>query len=60
MTFELMMNPSEHGIVLKKSFEHSIVILDAIESGNNKKPFRERLDYKEFYNETINKDVNLS
>lgn len=42
-----------------KSIETSIRVIDAFNEANKRKPFRERADYREFYNDAINKDVNL-
>lgn len=33
--------------------------MDVFNDANNKKPFKQRVDYREFYNDAINKDVNL-
>jgi HECT-domain (ubiquitin-transferase) len=60
ITISLMMNQMEDGIRWQKEYEHAIVILDVLEAANSKKPFKQRLDYKEFYNDAINKDLNLS
>lgn len=37
----------------------AVRVLDVFNDANNLKPFKERLHYKEFYNDAINKDVNL-
>lgn len=34
-------------------------VIDVFNEANNKKPIKERIDYKEFYNDAINKEVNL-
>lgn len=41
------------------NIETAIRVLDVFNDANMKKPFRERVDYKDFYNDAINKDVNL-
>jgi len=33
--------------------------MDVFNDANNQKPSKERVEYKEFYNDAINKDVNL-
>ncbi len=35
-------------------------ILDVLNEANNHKPFGERVSYKEFYNDAINKEVDLN
>lgn len=42
-----------------KFIETSIWVIDAFHEANKRKHFRERVDYREFYNDAINKDVNL-
>jgi len=42
-----------------KDIEMAVRVLDVFNDANNLKPFKERLHYKEFYNDAINKDVNL-
>ena len=42
-----------------ENIETAIRVLDVFNDANMKKPFRERVDYKDFYNDAINKDVNL-
>jgi len=37
----------------------AVRVLDVFNDANNLKPIKERLHYKEFYNDAINKDVNL-
>jgi hypothetical protein len=34
-------------------------VLDVFNDANNLKRIKERVDYKEFYNDAINKEVNL-
>ena len=34
-------------------------VLDVFNDANNLKPVKERIEYKDFYNDDINKDVNL-
>lgn len=36
------------------------MVLDVLKSGNNKKPYRERVLYKEFHNDAVNKDLDLN
>lgn len=42
-----------------KFIETSIRVIDTFNEANKRKPFRERADYRDFYNDAINKDVNL-
>lgn len=44
----------------KHSFEQAIMVLDVLQNGNNKKPYRERVPYKEFYNDAVNKDLDIN
>ena len=44
----------------KHTFEQAIIVLDALQSGNKKKPYRNRVDYKEFYNDAVNKDLDIN
>jgi hypothetical protein len=55
MTISLMVNQR-----WKHSFEQTIMVLDILQSGNKKKPYRERLDHKEFYNDAVNKDLDIN
>jgi len=41
------------------TIETSIRVLDIFHEANKRKSFRARLDYREFYNDAINKDVHL-
>lgn len=47
------------GMFSGKSIEAAVRVVDAINEANNMKPVKERVDYKEFYNDAINKEVNL-
>ena len=42
-----------------KDIEIAVRVLDVFNDANNLKSIKERVDYKEFYNDAINKDVNL-
>jgi hypothetical protein len=47
------------GMFSGKDIETAVRVLDVFNEANNLKPFKERIDYKEFYNDAINKEVNL-
>lgn len=47
------------GVFSGKDIEVAVRVLDIFNEANNLKPFGERVDYKEFYNDAINKEVNL-
>ncbi len=47
------------GTFTGKDIEVAVRVLDVFNDANLLKPFKERVDYKEFYNDAINKDVNL-
>lgn len=36
------------------------MVLDVLQSGNNKKSYRQRVDHKEFYNDAVNKDLDIN
>ena len=42
-----------------KDIENAVRVLDVFNDANNIKPFKERVDYREFYNDAINKEVKL-
>lgn len=42
-----------------ENIETAIRVIDVFHEANKKKRFRARLDYREFYNDAINKDVHL-
>lgn len=42
-----------------RDIEAAVRVLDVLNDVNNKRNQKERIDYKEFYNDSINKDVNL-
>ena len=42
-----------------KSIEIAVRVLDVFNDANNLKPLKERILYKEFYNDAINREVNL-
>ena len=42
-----------------KDIEVAVRVLDVFNEANNLKALKERVDYKEFYNDAINKEVNL-
>jgi hypothetical protein len=43
-----------------KDIETAVRVLDVFNDANNLKPVKERVDYREFYNDAINKEVNLN
>ena len=47
------------GVFDGKQIEIAVRVLDVLNEGNNLKAFKERVEYKEFYNDAINKEVNL-
>ena len=47
------------GMFTGRDIETAVRVLDVFNEANNLKPFKERVDYKEFYNDAINKEVNL-
>jgi hypothetical protein len=47
------------GIFSGKEIETAVRVLDVFNEANNLKPFKERVDYREFYNDAINKEVSL-
>ena len=47
------------GMFSGKDIETAVRVLDVFNEANNIKPAKERVDYKEFYNDAINKEVNL-
>lgn len=47
------------GVFSGKDIETAVRVLDIFNEANNLKPFLDRVDYKEFYNDAINKEVNL-
>lgn len=42
-----------------QNIELAVRVLDLFNDSNNAKDVKERIDYKEFYNDAINKEVNL-
>ena len=42
-----------------KTIEVAVRVVDTFNEANNIKSFKERVEYKEFYNDAINKEVNL-
>jgi hypothetical protein len=42
-----------------QDIETAMRVLDLFNEANNKKPLKQRVDYKEFYNDAINKELNL-
>jgi hypothetical protein len=54
LTLSIMTGSYEFRII-----EELVRILDVFNDGNNKKPFKKRVEYKEFYNDAINKEVKL-
>lgn len=47
------------GMFNPKVIEDAVRFLDIFNEANNKKDMKHRLNYKEFYNDAINKEVNL-
>jgi hypothetical protein len=47
------------GMFSGKDIEVAVRVLDVFNEANNLKALKERVDYKEFYNDAINKEVNL-
>jgi len=41
------------------NIEVAVKVLDFLNEANNKKSIKDRVDYREFYNDAINKEVNL-
>lgn len=48
------------GVINGKAIEYSVRVLDVFNQANNQLPIKERIDYKEFYNDAINKEINLA
>lgn len=48
------------GIFTGQNIEIAVRVLDIFNDANNTKPLKHRIDYKEFYNDAINKEVNLN
>ena len=42
-----------------KEIEIAVKVLDAFNEANNQKRVHQKIDFKEFYNDAINKEVNL-
>ncbi len=42
-----------------KDIETAVRVLDVFNDANNLKRVKDRVEYKEFYNDAINKEVNL-
>jgi hypothetical protein len=47
------------GMFESQSIEVAVRVLDIFNSANNKKDRKNYIDYKEFYNDAINKEVSL-
>ena len=47
------------GMFSGKDIEVAVRVSDVFNEANNLKPFKDRVEYKEFYNDAINKEVNL-
>lgn len=47
------------GLFKASVIEIAVRVLDIFNEANNRKPLKERIPYKEFYNDAINKEVNL-
>ena len=47
------------GLYTSSIIENVVRVLDVFNEANEAKPLTERIDYKEFYNDAINKDVSL-
>ena len=47
------------GTFTGKDIEIAVRVLDVFNDANNLKPIKERVDYRAFYNDAINKEVNL-
>lgn len=47
------------GMFSGKDIEVAVRVSDVFNEANNLKTFKERVEYKEFYNDAINKEVNL-
>lgn len=47
------------GVYTTGTIMNCIKIIDIFNDANNKKEIKEKVDYREFYNDGINQDVNL-
>ncbi len=47
------------GMFNAQSLENAVKVLDIFHEANNQRSLSQRIHYKEFYNDAINKEVNL-
>lgn len=47
------------GLFNANIIEIAVRVLDIFNEANNRRPLKQRIHYKEFYNDAINKEVNL-
>lgn len=47
------------GLYKSDNIKNSVVVLDVFNQANEQKDLKHKIDFKEFYNDAINKEVNL-
>ena len=48
------------GLFKSESIKNCVLVLDIFNEANEKRDQKNKIDFKEFYNDAINKEVNLS
>ena len=47
------------GLFKSEAIKNSVIVLDVFNESNEKRDLKHKIDFKEFYNDAINKEVSL-